>query len=203
MIDQFGLIKGRIEETIVTTYNEDGSPNSAPMGVMSDGKEKIILRMYRSTDTLKNILREGCFVVNIISKPMLFLKAALLGRNKAGDEIEITEVGKSGVVAPYLREASAYVEVELVSYSFYTKVDEMGEGELCLIEGRVKQIRILRSFPEALNRGICVVIEMSIELSRGRYENVERYLKIVKKCLSGDEYREIYSFVERYIRNSD
>ncbi|GCC11127.1 hypothetical protein IPdc08_01175 [archaeon] len=202
-MDKFGLIKGRIGETIVTTYNEDGSPNSAPMGVMSDGKESVILRVYRSTDTLRNILRDGCFVVNIISKPMLFLKTALLGINKAGDEIEITEVSKSGVEAPYLREASAYVEVELVSYSFYTKVDETGEGELCLIEGRVRQIRILRSFPEALNRGTCAVIEMSIELSRNRYENVERYLKIIKKCLSGDEYREIYSFVERYIRNSD
>lgn len=202
-MDQFGLIKGRIDETIVTTYNEDGSPNSAPMGVASDGKEKIILKVYRSTDTLRNILREGCFVVNVISKPMLFLKAALLGRNKAGDEIEITEVNKSGVKAPYLRDASAYVEVELVSYSFYTKVDERGEGELCLIEGRVRQIKILRSFPEALNRGTCAVIEMSIELSRGRYENVERYLKTAKKCLSGDEYREIYFFVEPYIRNSD
>jgi len=105
------------------------------------------------------------------------------------------------VNAPYLLEASAYMEVHLEDYKDYIKRDELGETEFCLINGGVTRVNILKDSPEALNRGVFAVIEMAIELSRGKNKNIIKHLSIARKCLSGEEYNEIYSFVKKFIDN--
>ena len=67
-----GMEKGRQYETIITTKNEDGSKNAAPIGVICAGENKIINRIFKSSHTLENIIREREFTVNITYDPELF-----------------------------------------------------------------------------------------------------------------------------------
>lgn len=203
MIAKLGFSREGIAEAIVTTYNEDGSPNAAPMGVLSDGRQKVVLKVGRETDTRENILRGGFFVVNVASDPLLFLRTALTGWRRAGEEVEVPEVRPSDVEAPFLRDADAYLEVELRKFRNYTREDELGRRRLTLVEGEVTGVRVLKALPRALNRGTCAVIELAVELSRGRSENMQEYLATAKKCLPQAEYRNIRSFIHRHLDSSE
>jgi hypothetical protein len=61
--------KGRQYETIITTKNDDGSKNAAPIGVIYAGDDKIINRIFKGSHTLENIIREKEFTVNITHDP--------------------------------------------------------------------------------------------------------------------------------------
>ena len=67
-----GMEKGRQYETIITTRNEDGTKNAAPIGVIYSGNDKIINRIFKGRLTLENIIREREFTVNITHDPELF-----------------------------------------------------------------------------------------------------------------------------------
>ena len=67
-----GMEKGRQYETIITTRNDDGSKNAAPIGVICAGNDKIINRIFKGSRTLENIIREREFTVNITPDPELF-----------------------------------------------------------------------------------------------------------------------------------
>jgi uncharacterized protein len=48
MFDLYSLNmkKGMLYETIVTTCNQDGTPNAAPLGVICKDQDRIVLRLY-------------------------------------------------------------------------------------------------------------------------------------------------------------
>jgi hypothetical protein len=64
-LSTIGMEKGRQYETVITTKNEDGTNNAAPIGVICAGDNKIINRIFKGTHTLENIIREREFIVNI------------------------------------------------------------------------------------------------------------------------------------------
>ncbi len=200
-LSKLGLEKGRICEVVVTTYNANGTPNSAAMGVYSNGKNMVFLKVHSETDTAKNILREKCFVVNIIYDPIVFLKSALLGRNDAGKIIEIKDVNKSKINSPYITNANAYIEVQLDKYRKFTKFDKLGRADVYLFSGKVLRVNVLKPYPVAFNRGIGAVVEISILLSRGKYSEVVDYLRIARRCLSNREYREVIDFISKYLHS--
>ena len=65
-----------ILETVTTTLNPDGSVNCAAMGV-EWGEETIVIKPYRATRTLRNLLASGAAVVNLTDDILLFTQAAL------------------------------------------------------------------------------------------------------------------------------
>ena len=65
-----------ILETVVTTINPDGSVNCAAMGVEWDA-ERIVIKPYRGTRTLRNLRATGAGVVNLTDDILLFSQAAL------------------------------------------------------------------------------------------------------------------------------
>ena len=70
-LERIGMVKGRQYETIISTKNEDGSKNAAPIGVICAGNNKIINRIFKGSHTLENIIREREFIVNITHDPEL------------------------------------------------------------------------------------------------------------------------------------
>ncbi|BDZ70052.1 DUF447 domain-containing protein [Methanobacterium petrolearium] len=50
--------KGLHYEAIVTTRNEDGTPNAAPMGVICKGPDQVVLRLHEGSHTIANVKRE-------------------------------------------------------------------------------------------------------------------------------------------------
>ena len=65
-----------IVETVTTTINPDGSVNCAAMGV-EWGEDRIVIKPYRATRTLRNLERHGAAVVNLTDDILLFAEAAL------------------------------------------------------------------------------------------------------------------------------
>lgn len=69
---------GRILEAIVTTANEDGTTNIAPMGPLVDeGMQTFVLRPFRTSTTYQNLLRTAAGVLHITDDVLLFARAAV------------------------------------------------------------------------------------------------------------------------------
>ena len=65
-----------IVETIVTTLDERGRINFAPMGV-EWGEEEIVLKPFLETTTFRNLEQRRSAVVNLTDDVMLFAEAAI------------------------------------------------------------------------------------------------------------------------------
>jgi hypothetical protein len=65
-----------IIETIVTTVAEDGTVNTAPMGV-EWGDEVIVLKPFLETTTYRNVVATGAAVVNLIDDVRVFARASI------------------------------------------------------------------------------------------------------------------------------
>ena len=67
-----GMCKGQQYEVILTTWNEDGSRNSAPFGTIVKSNYEIVNRIFEGSRTLENIKRNGEFTVNLTYNPLYF-----------------------------------------------------------------------------------------------------------------------------------
>ena len=65
-----------IIETVVTTINPDDSVNCGAMGVVW-GEQRIVIKPFRGTRTLRNLRATGAAVVNVTDDILLFSQAAL------------------------------------------------------------------------------------------------------------------------------
>src|SRR3954451_16073532 len=68
-----------ILETVVTTIKPDRSVNCAAMGV-EWGEQRIVIKPYRGTRTLRNLRATEVAVVNLTDDILLFSQAALSDR---------------------------------------------------------------------------------------------------------------------------
>jgi len=94
-----------IIETVVTTINPDGSVNCGAMGV-EWGEERIVIKPYAGTRTLRNLRATGAAVVNLTDDVLLFSQAAL------GDPHPPTRPAAS-VEGAVLDDASSWREVRV------------------------------------------------------------------------------------------
>jgi hypothetical protein len=198
-LESLGIRRGRLCETIITTYHEDGLPNAAPMGVSGLDGSDFFLKVHTDTDTFKNIRRSGSIVINIVYDPLVFLKCSLYGRNKGSKEVEWIETLKASVVdAPYLKEALAIVQAELKDFEVIENTDLFGHSSVAKMTFKAKAVDVFFPFPMAPNRGFYCVLELAIALSRGLTENIKGYLEIIEKTLSPDEAKRIVEVVKEY-----
>lgn len=65
-----------IIETIVTSMDEQGRVNFAPMGV-EWGEEALVLKPFLETTTFRNLSATGAAVVNLTDEVLLFARAAI------------------------------------------------------------------------------------------------------------------------------
>ena len=102
---------GEIYETILSTYNDDGRPNAAPVGIAFINRKKIRAQLYKGSRTLTNILSKRCAVANLTSDPILFYKTAFKGETKPPN----FHFSKARTVnAPLLKDAGGYLELSLI-----------------------------------------------------------------------------------------
>lgn len=66
-----------IIETIVTTLDEGGSVNCAPMGVEWGGGDAIVLKPFLDTATYRNLAATRAAVVNLTDDVRVFARAAI------------------------------------------------------------------------------------------------------------------------------
>ncbi len=193
MLHTLGFKRGGIVECIVTTYNTDGSPNAAPMGVYTLSDREVVMKLHSGSDTLENISRIGCAVLNITYDALLFLKSALL---KHTPEVDPGELLCSALNAPYLKAAHAYAAVDAEVVKSYSLNDSLGESRISVVKGRVREVRVLKPFPQAPCRGFFAAVELAIDLSRGRRGREGELMRTMRRTLPVREYREIEEFLK-------
>jgi hypothetical protein len=177
-----------IIETVVTTINADGSVNCAAMGV-EWGAERIVIKPYRGTRTLRNLRATGAAVVHLTDDMLLFSMAAL------GDPHPPTHPA-ARVEGAVLDDACSWREVRVEA------IDERGQRarvSTVVVDGGTG-----REFL-GLNRARHAVLEASILASRARMLDAEdiraelRRLQVLVDKTGGSHEREAMAYVRAVI----
>jgi uncharacterized protein len=180
---------GPIIETVVTTINPDGSVNCGAMGV-EWGAERIVIKPFQGTRTLRNLRRAGAAVVNLTDDILLFSQAAL------GDPQPTTRPASS-VEGAVLADACSWREV---------RVEAIDDGDP---RARVSTVVVGdgsgREFL-GLNRARHAVLEASILASRVRLlpaEDIQAELgrlQVAVDKTAGPLERAAMEYVVRHVR---
>jgi hypothetical protein len=176
-----GFSKEAIAETIVSTYSVDGQPNAAPMGATTDSLQRVVLRIYTSSLTYKNLQSKKCAVVNVTSDPEIFYRTAFKEANPKGKMPKEWFEKAETVDAPRLRTADAHIEVAVVDV---TPLDAEKTEVTC----EVKLLRASTVLPQAYCRASSATIEAIIHATRvelflkhGDRQKQEQALKLLEK----------------------
>jgi hypothetical protein len=176
-------------ETVVTTINPDGSVNCAAMGV-EWGEERIVIKPYAGTRTLRNLRATGAAVVHLTDDILLFSQAAL------GDPRPATRPAAS-VEGAVLEDACSWREVRVEA------IDESAE------RARVSTVVVDRGTGReflGLNRARHAVLEASILASRARRlaaEDIRAELRRLQPLVDktgGPREREAMAYVTDRLR---
>ncbi|MHC1589698.1 MAG: DUF447 domain-containing protein [Candidatus Hecatellaceae archaeon] len=205
---KLGLQPGRIVETIVASYTAEGKPHAAPMGVLLEGWDTIVIRPYVETWTYRNLESQRQCTVNLTGSPKLFLSTAFKGEPEVGELPEDIFLPASKVKAPRLRNAYGWLEVEISSGEAFE-----GRG---LFKGRILRVKALPRLPEAYCRAGFAAVESIIHATRvlayskaGRRGEADRlarliagYRSLVSRVAPGSEAEEtmekLASILSRY-----
>jgi len=178
-----GFSKGIITETIVSTYNAEGQPNAAPMGVTMENSQRIAIKPYTSTLTYKNLQLKRCAVINVTANPELYYRTAFKEANPKGRIPQEWFEKAETVDAPKLRMADAHIEVSVADISAF---DAERATALC----QIKLIKAPKVLPKAYCRASSATIEAVIHATRvkvlvndkNEQKHVHRLLEMIKNC---------------------
>jgi hypothetical protein len=177
-----------ILETVVTTINPDRSVNCAAMGV-DWGEQRIVIRPYRGTRTLRNLRATGVAVVNVTDDILLFSQAAL------GDPHPPTRRAQS-IEGAILDDACSWREVRVEAIDDSSK---RARVDTVVVDGGTG-----REFL-GLNRARHAVLEASILASRARLLRAAdiraelRRLQVLVDKTAGPGEREAMAYVTRHV----
>lgn len=172
-----------IAETIISTYNKDGTPNAAPMGAIMEDPSHIVINFFNSSSTLQNIKAKKSAVANLTNDIDLFYKATFKEANpnsKLPEEL----FGKAKLVnAPKLSSADAMVEMATNDLS------PCGKEKTKVVFG-VKLVEATQNYPQVYCRAMSATLEAIIHATRiqtfakddRRRLEVQSLLEIVNQC---------------------
>jgi hypothetical protein len=150
-----GFCQGIICETILCTFNFDGRPNAAPMGILVRGRQKVSLIVCNSAVTLKNLQSTKAATLNLTDDVDFYYKSALKDGALPTGLFE-----KSSVVnAPKLKAAIATV---FVSIEGFEPIDAIRTKVI----GNVEQVEALKGYPQVYCRAMPAVLEAIIHATR-------------------------------------
>lgn len=180
-----------IVETIVTTVDEQGEANFAPMGVVIEPSE-ILIRPYKDTATYRNLLSTGQAVVNITDNVLLLAECAVLSPQFPAFPAEKIR----GLI---LKDACSYYECAVKSAET--------SGERTSFVCGIAKKEVLREFV-GFNRAKNAIIEAAILATRIRFlgkdkilEDYTRFQEIVKKT-GGDQEKKAMAFLLEYVKKA-
>jgi hypothetical protein len=178
-----GFSKGIITETIVSTYNVEGQPNAAPMGVTMENSQRIAIRPYTSALTYKNLQLKRCAVINVTANPELYYRTAFKETNPKGRIPQEWFEKAETVDAPKLRMADAHIEVSVADITAF-------DAERAVATCQVRLIKAPKVLPKVYCRASSAIIEAVIHATRvqvlvndrNEQKHVRRLLEMIKNC---------------------
>lgn len=185
-----------ILEALVTTLNEQGEVNIAPMGPRVEGEtfDRFLLRPFPTSRTYRNLKHHGEGVLHVTDDVLLLARAAVGQVEPLPDLFPAARV--RGLV---LAGACRYFEFRVVS---------MDESEPRVrIEAAVAHVGRLRDFL-GFNRAKHAVVEAAILatrvhlLPREQIEAEFSRLAVLVEKTAGEQERQAFQFLVEYVRNS-
>ena len=158
-LTDLGFIKGTIGETIVTTYDINGQPNAAPMGILIENNEQLKIKPYRTSVTYNNLQTNKCAVVNLTSNPQLFYLTTFKDLRHDGKFPNGMFEKAEMVNAPRLEAAHSIIEVSVA------RIDSFS-SERAEILCNVKFVKSSKAFPQVYCRAQFATIEAIIHSTR-------------------------------------
>ena len=176
MLEKLGFKSGCIYEVIITTLNEDGTFNAAPMGVAIIDPETLTVKPYTDTKTYRNIAREKQAVVNIVDDVLLFYITAI-----EKEKVKMLPFRRGKVVsAPALSQAKAYIECTVKG----KPVTYNGRARILL---RAVNYTVLDPCTKPICRAPSLILEAIIHLTRisplitaGKFDQALKLLKLIE-----------------------
>ena len=153
-----GFQKGTISETILSTYNPDGSPNAAPMGVILKDPQHLTLNIFNSSTTLANVKTRRSAVVNVTDNIEVYFRTAIKEANPDGKLPEEWFAKASVVNAPKLCLAEASVEVSLINL--------IKGAEKTRAVFSVTRVHAGKGFPQVYCRAFGLTLEAIVHATR-------------------------------------
>ena len=183
-LEDLGFLKGAIGETIVSTYDAEGQPTAAPMGVVIKDKDQLIIRPFMTSLTYRNLQTTRCAVVNVTSNTELFYLTAFKEANPDGKLSTDLFTKAITVDSPRLREAEAFVEVLVVETGSFG-----GDRAESLCD--VQVVESVKALPKVYCRAQFAAIEAIIHATRikpflkgtnQQQEQAFRLIELVNVC---------------------
>jgi len=181
-----------ILEGIVTTINEDGTPNIAPMGPLVDERiTQFVLRPYKTSTTYANLKRTGEGVLHVTDDVELFAHAAVKGLDPLPKVAKAKTV--DGIV---IADACRWYEFRV------TSLEDQSERTTIACEV-VARGRIRDFF--GFNRAKHAVVEAAILASRLHLLPAEevceefRRLAVLVDKTAGERERRAFQFLDEYV----
>ncbi|MCL2116653.1 MAG: DUF447 family protein [Methanobrevibacter sp.] len=154
-----GMEKGQQYETIITTKNDDGKENAAPIGIICKEKDKVMCRIFKGSITLKNISMKREFTVNITENPLLFTLSTIDNLSKEYF-IENSEIA-------ILKDVEAYIKCKVTDIKEGIKQsDPIRKSAASIVKADVEEIIIKKKCAKAVNRGFYSLIESLVNFTR-------------------------------------
>lgn len=185
-----------ILEGIVTTRNEDGTTNVAPMGPIVDPAMHVLrLRPFRTSRTYANLARDRQGVLHVVDDVLLLARAAI-GRLEETPETMPAEVVDGDVLVSACR----WYEFEIVSLDDSTERTEA--------EAEVRHVGRLRDF-FGFNRAKHAVLEAAILATRLHLiprDEIEARLDDLSSPVektAGPAEREAFALIRTFVEAAD
>jgi hypothetical protein len=186
-ITDLGFSEGIIVETIVSTYNADGQANAAPMGVTMENPQRVVLRIYSSSLTYKNLQEKKSCVINVTYDPEVFYRTAFKEANPNGKVPQDWFEKAETVDAPRLRAADARIEVAVADIRKF-------DAERAEVVCNVKLVQAASVLPKAYCRALFATVEAIVHATRveafiahSDKRKREKALKLLEKIRDCDD----------------
>lgn len=177
-----------IIESIVTTLNEEGEANFAPMGV-TIGEGELLIRPYKDSATYRNLVATGAAVVNLSDNIRLFAESAISNPKFPAFPAELV----TGLV---LKDACSYYECSVMHADT--------ASERATFRCKILKKAILREFI-GFNRAKNAIIEAAILATRVRFLGVAqireeyRHLAEIVQKTGGEQEAQAMRYLQDYV----
>jgi hypothetical protein len=183
-----------IIETIVSTRDESGNPNFAPMGIAL-GEEYVTVRPYRQTQTCRNLLSGGCGVANISDDVLAYVQCGLYDA--------ILPFSPARIVQGFIyQDTCAWWELEVVSK--IESGDRLDVQCRVVYRGHQKEFMGFCRAKNAVIEGAILATRLGLLDRKLLMDKLVSYREIVEKTGSEKEaeaFRLIWEYVQKGSRH--
>ena len=181
-----------ILEGIVTTINEDGTTNIAPMGPVVDvDMSQLLLRPYRSSTTYGNLKRSQQAVFHVTDDVELLARAAV-GTIEREPEIRAAEVVRGRI----LSDACRWYELQVAD------LDDRQERTkfACHVvhQGRIRDFFGLNRAKHAVVEAAILATRIELLSAKAVQDQYDQLSVLVDKT-AGPQERRAFDFLRRYV----